>query len=467
MKHQYLSHDFELQHHSDEPFSIASTPTAELMLAGRKMRKKSPRQNLATLAPRTRDPLVILQEQNSTRIADLIPLRHERMSQSPFTFYRGTAAIMAADLAEDPHTGLLVASCGDAHLSNFGFYASPQRSLVFDLNDFDEAAWAPWEWDLKRLATSVILAAQSTNRDAQVAEQAVLETVLHYARALRASVSLSPVQRYYAHFDAEAGLTSLPSTSQKVLRKAIKQAKKRTGDRAVKKLTVLNENGVASFVQHPPEMTEMDQARKRQLHQLMQSYLESARPDIQQLLRHYRMQDVVRRVVGVGSVGTRCALVLLQDGEGHALLMQSKQASTSVLEQYGNIKQPRALTELVDAHGQGARVVAMQQILQAVSDPFLGHLKFDGLELYVRQFHDMKGGIETDELDDESFLVYARACAVTLARAHSQSPLTALISGYIGKGNAVAEALLEWGYNYAERANDDFATFVGEPSPAT
>ena len=434
--------------------------SAQSLAAGRALRKRVPRSQLGVLSHHDRRPLEILAEQNSTRLQDLISLRNERMSQSPFTFYRGTAALMAADLAADAHTDILVPSCGDAHVSNFGFYASPQRSLVFDLNDFDEAAWAPWEWDVKRLVTSVIIAGQATGRDQSVVEAAALATVRAYAHALRANLSLSPTERYYTHLDADAGVATLPNDAQRVLRRAIKHARRRTGERSVKKLTVTDENGHMRFVMQPPTLSELPEATLHQVHHLMDRYLENANADIHQLLQHYGIVDAARRVVGVGSVGTRCALSLLQDGDGNALLMQSKEAGRSVLEQYGGIVQPRVLRDGVATHGEGVRVVALQRVLQAVSDPFLGYLRYDDIDLYVRQFHDMKGGIDADGLDDGPFRVYAEACGVTLARAHSQSPLAALVSGYLGSGRAAGRALLTWGYAYADRSRADYEQFL-------
>lgn len=443
----------------------ASTP--QRLEAGRRLRRALPRRSLAELSGHDRDPLSILDRQNSRRLQDLLPLRAERMSESPFAFYRGTAAIMAADLAADAHTSLLLPSCGDAHVSNFGFYASPQRTLVFDLNDFDEAAWAPWEWDLKRLVTSIVVAGQSTGRDEAVVRSAVLSTVRAYARALRTSADLPPIQRYYTRLDAEAGLEAMPASMQKVVRKAIKQAQRRTGERAVKKLTVADEDGRMRFVHRPPTMGPLPPSTMRQLRHLMRRYLETASADIHQLLRHYAIADAARRVVGVGSVGTRCALSLLQDGDGNALILQSKEANRSVLEEFGGISQPRVLENFAAAHGEGARVVALQRVLQAVSDPFLGYLRFEGNDLYVRQFHDMKGGIEADLLDDEPFQVYSQACGITLARAHSQSPLAEVVSGYLGGGRIVGEALLDWAYAYAELSLHDYRAFLAAEGPAS
>ena len=427
----------------------------------RAARERLPRRQLGALAlPQHRDPVGILEGQHEARLAELVPVRVGRMLQSAFAFYRGTAAIMASDLAAAPTTGIDVVSCGDAHISNFGFYASPERELVFDLNDFDEAAWAPWEWDLKRLIASVVIAGQASSRDEDRIREAVLRSVRAYARALRTGVLASPTARYFAHFDPEAGMDQLDTASQRVLRAAIKDARKRTGERAARRLTETDERGRLVFVERPPTMTRAEPEVEQQARVYLRRYLLSANSGVRQLMHHYTLSDVARRVVGVGSVGTRCSLALLQDGDGHALVMQSKQAVRSVLEQYGGIAQPLELQAHVAQHGEGGRVVALQRMLQSVSDPFLGHLRGDGVDLYVRQFHDMKGGIEAEAIDDEPFIAYAQACAVTLARAHCQSRHAAVVSGYAGGGGALGEALLEWGYAYAALSLRDYRAFV-------
>lgn len=465
------AHFAEAPHVTNERW-VRPRSVRERMDAGAKLRGKLPRRAMAELGSGRRDPLGILTTQNMRRLQELVPLRIERMSLSPFTFYRGTAAIMAADLALETNTGIMVPSCGDAHVSNFGFYASAQRTLMFDLNDFDESAYGPWEWDLKRLIASVVIAGQATGRDEGAIRVAVTTSVRAYALGLRAAMQASPTDRYFAHFDAEASLVGLHKESRKVLKRAVNQAQKRTGERAVKKLTVQDEHGMFRFVEQPPTMYRMGEDYERRIHHFLTRYLESASDDVRQLMRNYVVADVIRRVVGVGSVGTRCSLSLLQDGDEHTLLMQAKEANRSVIEEFGSIAQPRQLREHVAAHGEGARVVALQRILQGTSDPLLGHLRVDDIDLYVRQFHDMKGGIEAEELEDEPFTTYAQACAVILARAHSQAPVAAVVSGYIGGGRALGEALLEWGYAYAARSLEDYKLFLtahagspGSPPP--
>ena len=433
---------------------------AERVAEGRAARQRTPRRALSRLSETGRDPLGILDRQNATRVPELVPLRIERMSASPFAFYRGTAALQAADLARDPHSGILVPSCGDAHVANFGFYASPQRTLVFDLNDFDEAAWAPWEWDVKRLVTSIVIGGQATSRDEAVVTDAALAAVQTYARAMEAHAQRSPLLRFFEHLDVRAFADAADKQTRSVLEEAIHDARKRTAERATRRLTETLADGRMVFVERPPAMVHGDAESGARLQENVRRYTQSANIDIRMLLNHYTVSDIARRVVGVGSVGTLCGLVLFQDGDGNALLLQAKQAGESVLVEHGRIEQPPQASEYITAHGHGGRVVALQRILQAVSDPFLGHLRSDSGDFYVRQFHDMKGSVEAEVLDDRPFRAYAQACAATLARAHSQSPHASVVAGYIGTGRAVGEVLLEWAYAYAALSKSDYDAFL-------
>jgi len=444
---------------------LALEPVKAQFARGERLRERLPRRMLAELPAAVRDPMGILDRQDASRVRDLVPLRAARMAESPFTFYRGTAALMAADLSRGPGTDLVVGSCGDAHVSNFGLYASPQRTLVFDLNDFDEAAWAPWEWDVKRLVASIVVAGQATSRDEAVIRDAALSAVRTYARSLRAGVTRSPLDRYYDHFDARAAEEAVDGTTAAALRAAIKDATKRTGARAARRLTERRDGDRLGFVETPPTMTHVSAQLVAGVQEVYDDYLRTANVDIRLLLSQYAIVDVVRRVVGVGSVGTRCYLIALQDADGHVVLLQAKEAGRSVLAEHGLVGQPRAAQRYIDAFGDGARVVAMQRVLQAVSDPFLGHVNDDrapggGIRsYYVRQFHDMKGGFEVDALEDSAFRWYAEACAATLARAHGQSPLAATVSGYVGSGRAAGEAILEWAYAYADLSRADWELF--------
>lgn len=430
------------------------TPTSN------RSRRTTPRRALGELTSGSRDPLGILARQNQTRLPDLIELRSQRMAASPFAFFRGTAALMAADHAADPHSGVLVAACGDAHVSNFGFYASPQRTLLFDLNDFDEAAWAPWEWDVKRLVTSVIVGGRASGRDESVIETAARGAVLAYAQTLRSAVRRSPVERYFTHFDPRASEAAFDKESRAVLRAAIKDAHKRTGARAARRLTEEVAPGEFRFKESSPLMTHVGPDIEARVEEDFAQYRRSVSVDVRMVLATYSVIDVARRVVGVGSVGTRCYVVLLADRAGHRFILQVKEAGRSVLEEYGAVPQPPELTQVVSRHGEGARVVGLQRILQAQSDPFLGNLLGPERGFYVRQFHDMKGGVELEALEEAPFIEYAAVCGRVLARGHAQSPTATDVVDYIGKPDRVTDALVSWAQAYAERSFTDYSRFI-------
>ena len=434
---------------------------ADARALGRSRRASTPREALAQRSTATRDAVAHIEEQNADRDQDLVPLRMERMLANPFAFYRGTAGLMALDLAQDPHTGIMVAACGDAHISNFGFFASPERKLVFDLNDFDEAAVAPWDWDLKRLITSVIVGAIHAEYSEREIRKAARRSVRAYRRSLESMVESSPLERYYMHGNIDFARSSLRPEARAVLKDAIKAAQKRTATRAIRRTTEMGADGVLRFVEQPPTMTHAsldNLGDGESVPELFAHYRDTVHIDVDTVLAQYAPTDLVRRVVGVGSVGTRCFLQLLQGADGAALLLQVKQASPSVLQRYGGIEQPTRITEGIAAHGEGFRVVGLQRILQAVSDPFLGHLRRGDRDFYLRQFHDMKGSIELEGLGFAPFLDYAEACGGMLARAHAQSPTASQIIGYFGRADTAADAIVEWSFAYADQSLRDFET---------
>ncbi len=433
---------------------------AQRLAAGRAERDRVPRGDLAQLTTSGRDALGILEEQDATREERVLPLRAERMAASPFAFYRGTAAVMAADLARDARTGISVGSCGDAHIANFGFYASPQRTLLFDLNDFDEAAWAPWEWDVKRLVTSIVIAGRATGRTDQIVQTAARHAVDAYSKRIARAARTSPLQRYWTHFDAKASVHAISKSSQDVLLRAVRSARKRTGDHAVRRMTERGPDGRLRLIIRPPAMFHLDTALEADAEARLRAYARTANVDIQMLLLHYSASDTAFRAVGVGSVGTRCYLTVLEDGDGNALLLQTKEAQESVLIRYGRAAQPAAAVKHIERHGEGGRVVGMQRVLQAISDPFLGHSRDDDGEYYVRQFRDMKGGIDAETLDDEPFTRFGEACAITLARAHGQTADAGRVAGYIGKGRVVGDAIVAWANAYADVSYGDWQAFV-------
>lgn len=443
---------------------------AEARELGKSLRRVVARSELAERRPAERDVIAHLREQNATRVPELVPLRMQRMLASPFAFYRGTAGLMALDLGRDPHSGILVASCGDAHISNFGFYASPERQLVFDLNDFDEAAVAPWEWDLKRLVTSVVVGGREAGYAERDIEGVARRAIASYVSVLRRMVRLSPSDRYFLHLNVQSARRQMSRDGRRVLRDALAAAERRTSARAIRRTTERDTDGKVRFVENPPTMVRfrLDEAehvagaeRAESVHALFAQYRDTVSIDIDTVLAQYEPTDLARRVVGVGSVGTRCYLQLLQGADEDALLLQVKEAGESVLSKYGRIPQPARITQGIAAHGEGYRVVGLQRVLQAVSDPFLGHFAANGRAFYVRQFHDMKGSVELDDLALDAFSDYAVACAGLLGRAHAQSPTAGQVLGYVGSSDAASDAVVTWSISYADQSLRDFETAKG------
>jgi uncharacterized protein (DUF2252 family) len=421
---------------------------------GRSIREEIPRRAHGHWVAGKRDPLAILLAQNSTRLPQLVGLRMQRMTASPFAFYRGTAAVMAADLATGPLTGIQVISCGDAHVSNFGFYASPQRTLVFDLNDFDESAAGPWDWDLKRLVTSAIIGARDIGFSDESALAAGAATARAYRRGLAELMELSALDRYYWGLDIDRIRESFDGQNRQVIDRIEKQARKRGSAHAVAKMSTVGDDGVRRFIDAPPVTARVPEADRGQIRDLFEQYRATVSPDIAVLLSQYELTDVALRAVGVGSVGTRCYVLLLTGPRGAYLMLQVKEAEASVLYTWGTV-------EAAAAENQGARVVASQRILQAVSDPFLGYLTAGERNFYVRQFRDMKGSVDVAALSYEQFESYVAGCARLLARAHAQSPEAPAILGYIGRSGAFDRAVVEWSRQYADQSLSDF-TLVSE-----
>lgn len=446
-------------------------------LRGVAARKTLPRESHSVFEPILRDPLLILERQNSQRLPDLIPLRMARMLENPFTFFRGTAGIMAADLARGPDTGARLSICGDAHIGNFGFFASPERHLVFDLNDFDEAATGPWEWDLKRMLTSVVVAGQNAGFDAKFVRNSTLDAAKGYREFLRELVHMPMIDRYYFRSDEKRWDAITNPEVRAVLDRAADQAHEHTSYRVVRKLTAADGSGVHRFVSDPPVLSPVSDVVRANLAAIHGAYLGSVRNDIRVLLEQFTLTDVARRVVGVGSVGTRCYLMLFTGPIGDPLVLQVKEAESSVIEVDGGIVQPVDPLEVpsrdiaddiagdladipggatADVASQGLRVINNQRVQQAVSDPFLGYMRVNGHDFYVRQFQDMKGSIDASTLSRGVFPAYGWLCGRMLARAHAQSAEAAFVSGYLGNSTRFDEAVTTWAHAYAEQSLADF-----------
>lgn len=423
---------------------------------GREQRKTSPRKHLAELVPSARSATEILVEQNRDRVPELVPLRFARMLTDPFSFYRGAAAVMAADLAAGPSSGVEVMCGGDTHLSNFGIYAAPQRSLVFDLNDFDEAAVAPAEWDLKRLTTSAIVGGRHAGYPEKTIRGIVAEVVGKYRDGLNVMLDMDVLARYYLRLEPQRYTDEVSPGLAATIAKTVKVARTKTSARLFNRIMETGTDGRLRLRENPPLLEHVTVNDEAALVDSFREYLTSVPADVAVLLSHFQLTDIARRVVGVGSVGTRCYLLILTGPDGTPLILQVKQANQSVLEEYGSRQQPASLVAAEQALGHGLRVVDGQRILQAMSDVFLGTLRIDGRDFYVRQFQDMKGSVETEGMKPRVFRQYVGACALALARAHAQSANASMLRGYVGDGERVNAAVLEWSYAYADKTLEDF-----------
>lgn len=431
--------------------------------AGRQARSSLPRRGFAALELPERDPVSILESQHATRVPDLIPVRVGRMLETPFSFYRGAAAVMAHDLAGSPVTGHTLVASGDAHLANFGLFASPERRLIFDLNDFDEAYPAPWEWDVKRLAASIWLNGRNNSHTEEQCRTAVKSCVRSYRQALKTLYSRTATERYYFQVDAEI-LTARRTAAHKRIKTEEKKARQRTSEQVLAKLTSSSESGEPRIVDQPPIVRHPEVMDYGALESLVELYRGTLRPDTSLLMSQYRLVDFARRIVGVGSVGTRSWVLLFEGPAGEPLFLQAKEAGKSVLETHGRVPPPPEPVERnLTSRGQGFRVVGAQRILQAQSDPFLGWIKDvtgdDGRkrDFYIRQFRDMKGSFTLAEMDAQETSEYGVLCGWLLARAHSQSTRSAFILGYLGRSEAFDDALADWAKGYADQTEADHA----------
>lgn len=423
---------------------------------GRDQRKSAPRTTLAELVPSKRSATEILVEQNRDRVPELVPLRFARMLTDPFSFYRGSAAVMAADLAAGPSSGIEVMCGGDTHLSNFGIYAAPQRSLVFDLNDFDEAAVAPAEWDLKRLITSAIVGGRQAGYPQGTIRRIAAAVMSGYRDGLEVMFDMNVLDRYYLRLEPEQYTEQVSPGLAATIAKTERVARTKTSARLFARIMERGSDGQPRIRDNPPLLERVAIEDVVGLEHSFREYLTSVPADVAVLLSHFRVTDVARRVVGVGSVGTRCYLLVLTGPDGTPLILQVKQANRSVLEEYGDRRQPELLTAAAQALGHGLRVVDGQRILQAMSDVFLGALRIDGRDFYVRQFQDMKGTVVTEGMKPRVFGQYVQACALALARAHAQSVNASVLRGYVGGGKTAGAAIMQWCYAYADKTLDDF-----------
>jgi len=426
-------------------------------------RKRVPRISHAAFEPAAgRDPIAILEAQEADRLQDLVPLRHQRMAESPFAYYRGTPAVMAFDLANAPRTGIQVQASGDAHLSNFGLFASPERTLVFDANDFDETLPGPWEWDVKRLAASVVIAGRANGFSATANRQATMAAVAGYREWMSRYAAMGLVEVLYATITADDVVVAVEAAGRhsgrggaarrKALEALFAKARRRDGMRAFGSLTEIVD-GRRVIRDDPPVLTHVAFDTNSTLEQAFNDYRASMSESKRDFLQRFRFLDIALKVVGVGSVGTRCFVIVLQGrDENDALILQAKEATNSVLEPY-----LQATTHAT--HGQ--RVVVGQQLTQATPDVFLGWIRVaGGRDFYFRQLWDMKGSVETSLLKPPGLAVYGALCGRALARGHARSGDAVAISAYLGASDAFDGAIADFAETYADVNARDHAAYV-------
>lgn len=428
---------------------------ASAMLQGKALRDASPLQDQRILPPRPKrfSSIAVLEKSNHDRLEDLIPIRYSRMLTSPFSFLRGSAALMADDLSRTPSSGIYVQACGDCHLLNFGAYATPERKLVFDINDFDETLPAPWEWDVKRLATSFVVAAEDSQLSKSSAQRIAKICAQSYRENMRAYSKQSPLEVWYGHLDLAKFAKEAPNKSSRLHRESlIKKAEKQVAEYLFPKITT-EVNGDKRLIDNPPLIYHLDDQWIEKIGKTaVESYRASLSHDRKVLLDRYQLKDIVVKVVGIGSVGTRCFVALFMTPDGDPLLLQIKEAHNSVLEPYAGKSQ---------YHQHGERVVVGQRLTQSSSDVFLGWMRGPkGKDFYVRQLRDMKVSFSVQDITPTRLKRYAVYCGQALARSHAKSGNAALISGYLGKSDVFDEAVSLFAMEYAEQNKRDYEELV-------
>jgi uncharacterized protein (DUF2252 family) len=431
--------------------------------AGKAARQRVPRTSHATFEPvADRDPIAILERQEADRLQNLLPLRHARMAESAFAYYRGTPAVMAFDLASTPRTDIIVQASGDAHLGNFGLFASPERTLVFDANDFDETYPAPWEWDVKRLAPSVVIAGRANGFGAAQNRTAAMAAIRSYREWLSRYAAMRLIDVWYAKITDADIVAALEAASgakdretgdrRKRLDAILSSARSRDQLRAYDKLTRLVD-GHPIIVDEPPVVEHVEiPGGTPALEQIFSDYRATMAENRRDFLERYRFADFALKVVGVGSVGTRCFIVVLEGrDEGDPLILQAKQAEASVLEPY-------APAHAYENHGE--RVVTGQRAMQATPDIMLGWTRSAlGRDYYFRQLWDMKGSVDTSTLRPEGLAFYGALCGWSLARAHARTGDAAAISAYLGTGDSFDAAIADFAEAYADVNERDYRAY--------
>jgi uncharacterized protein (DUF2252 family) len=456
---------------------IPHPSVAERAARGKAARREVPRSSHAdlTLGAARPDPVALLRHQAESRVPELVPIRYGRMLVSPFTFYRGAALIMAADLAGTPRSGLTTQVCGDAHLMNFGVFGTPERRLIFDINDFDETTHGPWEWDVKRLAVSFAVAGRDNDFSTSQRTTVLLELIRAYRTAMRTFAKMGHLEVWYAHLDVETMLPrlegSLSTSARKRARSNVAKARTRDSSHALSKLTEIVD-GEHRIISDPPLIQPVEELVGSLtaedtldfLHELLADYRATLQPDRRHLLEEFRVHHAARKVVGVGSVGTRAWIMLLfgRDSDD-PLFLQAKEAQPSVLS--GFVGPAREASN-------GERVVSGQRIMQATSDIFLGWQSITDptgtpRDYYFRQLKDWKGSAEVDAMTPKSMAVYAQLCGWTLARAHARSGDRIAIGSYLGASATFDHAIAEFSERYADQNERDHQALLEAEAAGT
>ena len=445
-----------LKETADQEAKLLGPTVEEKLVAGKALREKVPRTSHAKwVRPADRaDPIELLKKADRGRLAELLPIRYGRMQHSPFGFFRGADAVMAADLSATPKTGIRVQACGDCHISNFGGFGSPERQLVFDINDFDETLNAPWEWDVKRLATSIVLAGRQMGMRELHCSEAVRRAVKSYREHMGEYARMRALEVWYSQLYAAILIQDAKTMAAKQYwERAEGKAKLQTGEHVFPRITDVVK-GRPHIIDNPPLVYHPRQTIKlgKRVRKMFHSYRLTLPEERRVILDRYEIVDVARKVVGVGSVGTRCAIVLLMAGQHDPLLLQFKEALPSVLEPYAG-KSRYA--------NHGERVVTGQRMLQSASDIFLGWTRDEeGHDYYFRQLRDMKMTMEVENMPRQDWIEYIELCGRALARAHARTGNPALIAGYLGKNNTFDRAIATFAGKYADQTESDHAAFV-------
>jgi uncharacterized protein (DUF2252 family) len=431
-------------------------PRAEEIAKGKALRNQVPRSSHGEWKPTPDrpEPIDLLEASNEGRLTELVPIRYGRMLASPFAFLRGAASIMAADLVATPLSGVKVQACGDCHLSNFGGYGTPERNLVFDVNDFDETLPAPWEWDIKRLAASIVVAGRSLEFSDKIARSAAVAAVQSYRTHMNEYAQMNPMEVWYDHIGVESLLTFTNRLKEvKKLKSEVKKARTLTPTLELHKLTEIVQ-GQYRFIDNPPLISHLpaEDSLTTEMLEVFHKYRQTLREDSRALIDHYQVVDVAIKVVGIGSVGTRCGVALLVTGDGEPLFLQIKEARASVLENYVS-------RSSYDNHAQ--RVVVGQHQMQASSDIFLGWAKGgNGHDFYLRQLRDMKISVEITGMSELDLIGYSQLCGWVIAHSHAKSGNRVMISGYLGRSDTFDQAIANFAVAYADQNERDYQLLV-------